>query len=48
MEEWMLAHMEGVLIAVEILWVAGFLAVFVIYFLIQRRLRKQRGQTPPS
>ena len=30
LEEWVLEHMYGVLIGVEIMWVGGVLAVFVV------------------
>lgn len=35
-------QLAGVLLAVEIMWVAGFLAVFVIYFAIKWHVKKQR------
>ena len=42
LEEWMLEHMYGVLIGVEIMWVGGFLAVFVVYFLIWRGIQNKK------
>lgn len=42
MDDWLARHMHAVLIGVEILWVAGFLAVFVVYFLIKRRVRADK------
>ena len=41
MDDWLTRHMHGVLVTVEILWVAGFLAVFVVYFVIKHRLRRK-------
>ncbi len=42
LEEWMLEHMYGVLIGIEIMWVGGFLAVFVVYFWIWRGIQKKK------
>ena len=42
LEEWVLEHMHGVLIGIEIMWVGGFLAVFVVYFLIWRGIQKKK------
>lgn len=42
LEDWMLEHMHGVLIGVEIMWVGGFLAVFVVYFWIWRGIQKKK------
>ena len=42
LEEWMLEHMFGVLIGVEIMWVGGFLSVFVVYFWIWREVQKKK------
>lgn len=39
---WMHAHMSSVLWMVEVLWVAGFLAVFVFYLMIKRRIKKKK------
>ena len=41
LEDWVLAHMHGVLIGIEIMWVGGFLAVFVVYFVIWRGIKKK-------
>jgi len=46
MEDWVFDHMGGVLIAIEIMWVGGVLAVFGLYFVVRRNLRK-RKITPP-
>ena len=43
MDDWLTKHMHGVLVTVEILWVSGFLAVFVVYFVIKYRLRRKRS-----
>lgn len=43
----MYRHMHGVLVAIEIFWVAGFLAIFVVYFLVKAHFRaKKRTQGP--
>jgi heme/copper-type cytochrome/quinol oxidase subunit 2 len=42
MEDWLIKHMHGVLVTIEILWVAGFLVVFVVYFIIKYRLRHKK------
>lgn len=50
MDDWLIAHMPGVLLGIEIMWVGGFLAVFVLYFLIWhavRKKRKARWETKP-
>jgi hypothetical protein len=41
-DHWFQAHMHGVLWVIEMVWVAGFAAVFVFYFIIKRRLRKKK------
>jgi len=35
-------HLAGILLAIEVMWVAGFLAVFVIYFAIKWHIKKKR------
>lgn len=42
MDDWLNRHMHSVLVGVEILWVAGFLAIFVVYFMIKRRVRANK------
>lgn len=42
LDEWLTKNMSSVLVVVEILWVAGFLAVFVVYFLVKRRVRADK------
>lgn len=42
MDDWLTRHMHGVLIAVEVLWVGGFLAIFVLYFYIKSRLKHKK------
>ena len=44
MEDWMHENMHGILIVVEVLWVAGFFSVFVLYFVISRRIKKKKQQ----
>jgi len=36
--------MHGVLLTIEIFWVAGVLAIFVFYFMVKRRVRAKRRQ----
>jgi len=42
MDDWLIKHMHGVLVTIEILWVSGFLAVFVIYFIIKYRVKQKK------
>jgi hypothetical protein len=42
MDDWLDGHMHAILVGVEILWVAGFLAIFVVYFMIRRRVRADK------
>ena len=42
MDDWLTRHMHAVLVGVEILWVAGVLAIFVVYFMIKRRVRANK------
>ena len=44
MDGWLGKHMHGVLIAVEILWVSGFLAIFVLYFIVKNRMKRKKSQ----
>jgi heme/copper-type cytochrome/quinol oxidase subunit 2 len=44
MDDWLIKHMHGVLVTVEILWVGGFLAVFVVYFVIKYRLKRNKSR----
>ena len=49
MQDWLEPHLFGVLLGIEIMWVAGFLAVFVIYFAIKLKIKKNKinaGQKP--
>ena len=43
MDDWLTKHMHVVLVTIEILWVSGFLAVFVVYFIIKYRLRRNKA-----
>ena len=43
MGDWMQAHMNGVLWVIEVLWVAGFLAVIVFYLMLKRRINKKKA-----
>ena len=44
MDDWLTRHMHGVLLTIEVLWVSGFLMVFVVYFIIKYRLRRKKAQ----
>lgn len=48
LEDWVHAHAHGVLLTIEILWVGGFLAVFVFYFIMKRWFKKHRAKPPPA
>jgi len=43
-KNWMTQHMHGVLLTIEVFWVAGVLAIFVFYFAVKRRVRARRRQ----
>lgn len=40
--DWFHAHAHGILWVIEVMWVAGFLAIFLVYFVVKRRIRKKR------
>ena len=42
--DWIHAHAHGVLWAIEVMWVAGFLAIFVVYFIIKHRIKKKKAE----
>ncbi len=44
-EGWVLDHMEGVLWAIEILWVGGVVAIGVLYFSIKWHIRNKKKET---
>jgi cbb3-type cytochrome oxidase subunit 3 len=44
MDSWVDSHMNTILIAIEVLWVAAFALVFVFYFVIRKRVRGQRDR----
>jgi heme/copper-type cytochrome/quinol oxidase subunit 2 len=43
-DDWIHAHAHGVLWAIEVMWVAGFLAIFVVYFVIKHRIKKKKAE----
>lgn len=47
-EAFLLDNMHEVLVFIEVLWVGGFLAVFVIYFMIRWRIKKRRRNEQQS
>lgn len=42
LEQWVEENIFSVLIAIEIMWVAGFLGIFVAYFWIKWHFAKER------
>lgn len=48
MRDWLEPHLFGVLLGIEIMWVAGFLAVFVIYFAIRLKIKKDKKMRDKS
>lgn len=42
LEQWVEENIFGVLVTIWIVWVAGFLAIFVAYFWIKWHFAKQR------
>lgn len=47
-EDFIHAHAKGVLLTIEVLWVAGFFAIFVVYFIIKRRIKKKKAEAKRS
>lgn len=43
-DDWLHAHAHGMLWAIEVMWVAGFLMVFVVYFLVKRQVNKKKRE----
>jgi len=44
-ENWMNSKMESILWAIEILWIGGVAFIFVLYFVIKYKIKKNQ-QTP--
>jgi uncharacterized membrane protein YdjX (TVP38/TMEM64 family) len=44
LEQWVEENIFGVLLAIEIMWVGGFLAIFVAYFAVKWHFRKARKE----
>ncbi len=42
LEQWVEENIFSVLIAIEIMWVGGFLAIFVAYFWVKWHFAKER------
>lgn len=42
LERWVEENIFGVLVAIEIMWVAGFLGIFVAYFAVKWHFAKAR------
>lgn len=45
LEQWVEENIMGVLIAIQIMWVGGFLAIFVLYFLVKRHFARLKTQS---
>jgi hypothetical protein len=45
MDDWLHGHMAAVLLGIEILWVGGVVAVFLLYFVMKRRFARAK---PPA
>lgn len=45
MADWLHGHMMAVLIGIEILWVGGIVAIIAFYFLVRRRLLRDKHRT---
>jgi len=45
-EGWVLDNMESVLWIIEILWVGGVVAIFVVYFSIKLHIKKKKANKP--
>ena len=43
-DDWFHAHAHGLLWAIEVMWVAGFLAIFVVYFVVKHRIKKKKAE----
>ena len=43
---WVYAHAHAVLLTIEVLWVGGFFAVFLVKYFVWRWLKKQPKQPP--
>ena len=41
-EGWMVKNMESILWVIEILWVGGVAAIFVVYFVIKWRIKHKK------
>ncbi len=44
LEDWVHANAHNVLLGIEVMWVGGFLGIFVLYFFIKRWVKKQPKQ----
>jgi hypothetical protein len=43
MKDWLVNHMENILWVIEVLWVAGVLAIFVLYFMVKRHFKQKKS-----
>ena len=43
-DRWIHEHMGSILIAIEIIWVGGVIAVIAFYFIMKRKLRKKKEE----
>ena len=43
-DRWLHEHMSGILLAIEIIWVGGVIAIIGFYFIMKRKLRNKRTE----
>ena len=43
-DRWLHEHMGNILVGIEILWVGLVIAIFSLYFIVKRNLRKKKEQ----
>lgn len=45
LDAWIHDNALGVLVAIEVLWVGGFVGIFVLYFLVRRHFKRKARQS---
>lgn len=50
MDDWLHSHMAAVLLGIEIVWVGGVVAVFLLYFVVKWYFSRapRQPEQPPS
>jgi hypothetical protein len=43
-DRWLHEHMSSILIAIEVIWVGGVIAVIAFYFIMKKKLRKKKEE----